>query len=44
MDNNIGQGLASIGICALGAASIYWSDGSTGIGWACLGLLLIWVA
>ena len=36
------KGLASIGICILGGVSMYCSDGKTGVGWAVLGLLLIW--
>jgi hypothetical protein len=38
----IGKGLATIGICVLGGFSMYVSGGSTGIGWAILGVLLIW--
>jgi len=39
---DIGKALASIAICALGAFSMYVSSGETGIGWAILGILLIW--
>ena len=38
----LGKGLASIGVCALGAASMYFSGGETGVGWAILGIILIW--
>ena len=42
MEYYLGQGLASIGRCALGAACMYWIKGDTGIGWAVLGLFIIW--
>jgi len=42
MDPIIGQGLASIAVCALGAFSMDRSKGQTGIGWAVLGLMVIW--
>jgi len=34
----IGHGLAVIGICALGATSMYITDGGTGIGWSVLAI------
>ncbi len=34
--------LASLGVCALGAVALVETDGATGIGWAILGLLIIW--
>jgi hypothetical protein len=40
----IGKGLATIGVCAMGAFCMYISNGTTGIGWAILGVLLIWGA
>jgi len=40
---HIGRGLASIGVCLLGATSMYISDGSTGVGWAVFGLFIIWM-
>lgn len=39
---DLNRGLASIGVCALGAYSMYVTNGTTGIGWAIFGLLLIW--
>ena len=33
---------ASVAVCAAGAASMYFSQGQTGIGWAILGIMLIW--
>ena len=38
----IDKGLASVGICALGALCMYWNKGNMGIGWAILGLFIIW--
>jgi hypothetical protein len=38
----IGRGLASVAVCSLGAWCMYMSKGETGIGWAILGLALIW--
>lgn len=38
----IGKGIATVGVCAMGAASMYITSGSTGIGWAILGVFLIW--
>lgn len=43
MDINIlNKGMASVAICAAGAYSMYVSGGQTGIGWAVLGLIIIW--
>jgi len=42
MKTALGKGLASIAVCALGVASMYISNGATGVGWAILGLLFIW--
>lgn len=39
---NINKGLASIGICLLGALSMWITKGETGIGWAIVGLMIIW--
>ncbi|MFW6219709.1 MAG: hypothetical protein ACOC33_02575 [bacterium] len=36
------KGLASIAICGLGAYAMYVSNGQTGIGWAILGIFIIW--
>lgn len=32
----------SVAVCALGALAMYWTAGTTGIGWAILGLAVIW--
>ncbi len=42
MDINIAKGLASIAICVAGAYSMKITEGTTGIGWAILGLIIIW--
>lgn len=42
MKTTTAKGIASIAVCGLGAASMYWTGGTTGIGWAILGLFLIW--
>lgn len=42
MDLYIAKGLASIAVCLAGAYSMKVSKGDTGIGWAILGILLIW--
>jgi len=42
MDKNIGKGIATIAVCAGGAYSMYVSAGVTGMGWAILGVWLIW--
>jgi hypothetical protein len=42
MNNYWAKSLASLGICLAG---IYWMDftnGSSGIGWICFGLFIIW--
>jgi len=44
MDEFTGKAIASVAVCAAGAASMYWSNGSTGIGWAILGIMIIWGA
>ena len=38
----IGKGLASVAICALGGVSMWITDGDTGIGWAIIGLIVVW--
>jgi hypothetical protein len=38
----IGKGLASIGICGAAAYCMYVTQSSTGIGWAIVGLIIIW--
>lgn len=35
--------LATLFVVALGVGAMYLSDGKTGVGWAILGVLLIWV-
>lgn len=43
--NYIGKGLASVAVCAAGAFSMWMTKESpepTGIGWAILGLVIIW--
>ena len=40
--NKFNKGLASLAVCGLGAYAMYISNGKTGIGWATLGLFLIW--
>lgn len=42
MDPYVAKGLASIAVCFAGAYSMKVSKGKTGIGWAILGILLIW--
>jgi len=42
MDLMIGKGLASLAVCVLGGYSMWTSKGETGIGWAILGIVLIW--
>ena len=40
---NKAMAVSSIAVCALGATSMFASGGKTGIGWATLCLLVIWV-
>ena len=35
--------VASIAICSLGAISMFASDGASGIGWAIIGVSIIWL-
>jgi len=37
-----GKSIASVAVCALGGYCMKVSKGETGVGWAILGLLLIW--
>jgi len=39
----IGRGIGTLGVCLLGAYCMYLTNGSTGIGWAILGVFIIWV-
>lgn len=36
------KAIASVAICAAGAVSMWVTGGQTGIGWAVLGLMVIW--
>lgn len=38
----IGAIIASVAVCSLGAFSMYITKGKTGVGWAILGLFIIW--
>jgi len=38
----INKGIASVSMCVLGALSMEITNGNTGIGWAVVGLLIIW--
>jgi hypothetical protein len=40
--NELGKGIASLAVCALGVLSMWLSHGHTGVGWAILGILIIW--
>jgi hypothetical protein len=42
MNKNIAKAIASIAVCAMGAFCMHITDGYTGVGWAILGILLIW--
>ena len=42
MDVNLAKALASVAICAAGAYCMKITGGEIGIGWAVLGLLVIW--
>jgi len=36
------KSIASIAVCAMGTACMYFTHGQTGIGWAILGLMIVW--
>ena len=38
----ISKAIASVAVCAMGAFVMWLTKGNTGIGWAILGLALIW--
>ena len=38
----VGLILVSIAICAMGAYAMRITNGETGVGWAVLGLLIVW--
>jgi len=42
MSNNTAKAIASVAVCAMGAFCMWVTDGTTGIGWAVLVLILIW--
>lgn len=42
MNIYLAKGIASVAICALGAYCTDITEGETGIGWAILGLFIIW--
>ena len=42
MKNQLGRGLGTIGVCALGAFCMFITNSSIGIGWAIFGVFLIW--
>ncbi len=39
----LGKGVATLGVCALGAFCVYVTKSKTGIGWATFGVALIWI-
>jgi len=41
-DRNLGKALAVVGICAMGLGCMYLTNGTTGVGWAVLGIAIIW--
>jgi len=40
--DNGARAAASIGVCLLGGFCMYITNGTTGVGWAILGIMLIW--
>ena len=38
----IAKGIGTIAVCAMGAYVMKITDGKTGIGWAILGVIIIW--
>lgn len=34
--------IVSVAVCGMGAYTMYLTDGETGVGWAILGILIIW--
>ena len=42
--NYLGKGIATRAVCALGVWGMDISNGTTGIGWAILGVFLIWAS
>ena len=38
----LGKAIATVAICAMGAYCMWATKGSTGIGWAVLGITLVW--
>lgn len=37
------RALATFAVCGMGGWCMYITDGATGVGWAILGVLFIWV-
>lgn len=42
MNDNLSKAIASVAVCTMGAVCMYITKGQTGVGWAILGILLIW--
>jgi hypothetical protein len=42
MSNTAWKAVASAAVCAMGFGCMWSTGGATGIGWAVLGLLIIW--
>lgn len=40
--NMFHRAIATVAVCVMGTLCMYWTEGKTGIGWAILGILLIW--
>ena len=38
----LSKAIATVGVCWLGYECMIMTDGSTGVGWAILGVFLIW--
>lgn len=41
-NTKIGKGIATVAVCCLGGFCMWLTGGETGVGWAILGVLLIW--
>jgi len=42
LTNTLSKAIASLAVCGLGAFCMYLTKGETGVGWAILGLMIIW--
>lgn len=40
--DRIARAAASVGVCYLGALAMHISEGETGVGWALLGIYIVW--